>query len=68
MDQGEVFELKLSCPFGISLEEFLAHGIGFAGEKIGKNRDHTLAAEGKNGNDLIVVSGINIDLILAKVS
>ena len=63
--QGQIFQLCSKAGCNITVKPLLADLVGFAGGHIGKYADHTLAAQSQQGNDLIIVAGIDIQRITA---
>ena len=50
-------------PGQVAIEEALAHLMGLGGHDVGQHRDHAAAAHREDGHHLVVVAGIDIQLI-----
>ena len=56
--------MQRSRTLHVPLPEQLADLLGFAGQDVGKHGNAAKAAHGEHGNDLIVVAGVNIHLVI----
>ena len=66
MDKRQQLTLQRGAAGNVAVPEAGADLDGLPGQNIGKDGNDTAAAHRKNGNDLVVVSGVNIQLIADK--
>ena len=66
VDKRQILNLKRCCCLKIAVKSVLANVVGFLGAYIGKNRNNTLATQRKDGNNLVIVAGVDVKVVAAK--
>ena len=62
----EVFELESGTFRNLAVKVVLADVVSDFGSDIGKHRNHALAAQRQQRNDLVVVAGIHVETVAAE--
>ena len=67
IDKGEIVKLHLKCACCITVQILVAHLGSLLRKNVGKHGDNALSAKRHYGNYLVIVTGIDVDIVAAKV-
>ena len=67
INKGEIVKLHLKSACCITVQILVAHLGSLLRKNVGKHGDDALTAERHNGDYLVVVAGVNVDIVAAKV-
>lgn len=67
LDEGQEVQLELETPHQIPIEKPLAELVHLPGDQVGENRNNPFAPQGQDGHHLVVVAGVEDEVIPAEV-